>query len=204
MRNSARRRYASTLSGRHLSRSARNCCLYDKKLEFVDMRWGFPPPEGEKKLCTNTRRLRLAFWRDWLEPKYRCLIPYTSFAEWIEGPNGKMKEMWFAPASGQLGYIAGIWRPWTGTRGTKAEPVTGDHLLFSFLTSKPNSEVKAHHDRMPVILANREAQIKWLRAPSEAVKSFKNPAPVGHLVILPDDNASTRPLTPAAQGSLPF
>jgi putative SOS response-associated peptidase YedK len=33
--------------------------------------------------------------------------------------------------------FAGIWREWEGTRGTKTDPATGTHLLFSFLTTSP-------------------------------------------------------------------
>jgi hypothetical protein len=32
--------------------------------------------------------------------------------------------------------FAGIWRPWTGVRGTKAEPVEGEHLLKKATASK--------------------------------------------------------------------
>jgi len=46
-----------------------------------------------------------------------------------------------------------FWRPRTGTRGTKAKPVTGEHLLYSFLTTEPNAVVNPIHPKaMPVIL----------------------------------------------------
>ncbi len=153
-------------------------------LEFVQMRWGFPPPEGEKRLRNNTRRLHLPFWRPWLEPQNRCLIPFTSFAEWVEGSDGKSVEAWFAPANGQVGFVAGIWRSWTGTRGPKAEQVTGDHLVFSFLTSEPNKVVGRIHDRMPAILPDQAAQEAWLTAPASAAKSFQKPVDDDWLVRL--------------------
>lgn len=158
--------------------------LNEGSLEFVEMRWGFAPPPGEKKLRNNTRRLHLPFWKPWLGPAHRCLVPFTSFAEWIEGPDGKSVETWFAPRHGGIGFIAGIWQPWHGTRGTKAEPVTGDHLLFSFLTSNPNQLVGRVHDRMPAILADRAAQEAWLTAPQEKVKEFQQPAPEDFLEML--------------------
>ena len=45
-----------------------------------------------------------------------------------------------AHAEGRFGELAsaGIWRPWTGVRGTKAEPVEGELLPYAFLTSEPN------------------------------------------------------------------
>jgi len=36
---------------------------------------------------------------------------------------------------------ASIWMHWTGTRGTKAEPVTSERLIFRFCTSEPNANV---------------------------------------------------------------
>jgi putative SOS response-associated peptidase YedK len=161
--------------------------LHAGKLEFVEMRWGFPPPPtGPKKLRTNTRRLHLPFWKPWLGPEHRCLVPFSSFAEWVEGPEGKPKEMWFAPADGCIGYFAGIWRLWTGTRGTKKEPVTGDHLVFSLLTSEPNTVLGHYHDRMPAILPDRAAQEAWLQAPANAVGDFQKPLADDRLDILSD------------------
>ena len=158
----------------------------DGALEFTEMRWGVPPPDGPKKLRTNTRRLHLPFWKPWLGPEHRCLVPFTSFAEWVEGSNGKPKEMWFGPSDGNVGYIAGIWRPWTGTRGTKADPVTGDHLVFSLVTSDPNNRIAQFHDRMPTILPDRASQAAWLTAPAKAVPAFQKPVADEQLVILSD------------------
>jgi hypothetical protein len=58
--------------------------------------------------------------------------------------------------------FAGIWRPWAGIRGTKADPVEGEHKLFSFLTTDPNTIVKPIHEKaMPVILSPDKWQA-WL------------------------------------------
>ena len=44
-----------------------------------------------------------------------------------------LPKTWFAQdESRPLMFFAGIWREWEGTRGTKANPVEGKHLLFSF------------------------------------------------------------------------
>lgn len=161
--------------------------LNDGKFEFVEMRWGFPPPpDGPKKLRNNTRRPYIKFWRPWIGTENRCLVPFTSFAEWVEDQNGKSKEMWFAPSDGNVGYIAGIYREWTGTRGTKAEPVTGDHLVFSFLTSNPNNLLGVYHDRMPAILPDKETQAAWLSAPANTVHEFQKPVDDDRLVIVSD------------------
>jgi putative SOS response-associated peptidase YedK len=53
----------------------------------------------------------------------------TSFSEYAPAPNpatGKKDIFWFALSSERpLFAFAGLWTPWTGTRGTKAKPVEG-------------------------------------------------------------------------------
>jgi putative SOS response-associated peptidase YedK len=64
--------------------------------------------------------------------------------------------------------FVGIWRPWTGTRGTKAEPVTGEHKLFAILTTEANELVRPIHSKaMPVLLSGEERQKAWLTMPVE-------------------------------------
>jgi putative SOS response-associated peptidase YedK len=71
-------------------------------------------------------------------------------------------------SSPPLAAFAGIWRPWTGVRGTKADPVEGEHLLYSFLTSEPNGVVGPIHPKaMSVILTMPEEYDVWFNAPTE-------------------------------------
>ena len=50
-------------------------------------------------------------------------------------------------------------RPWHGKRGTKANPVEGEHQLFGFLTTDANAEVRAIHPKaMPVIRRSRSSR----------------------------------------------
>lgn len=143
------------------------------------MRWGFPPPPKGDQLVTNVRNLSSSYWRAWLKPEYRCLVPATSFAEYAPQPNpitGKKDIVWFAlDRSRPLFAFAGLWRPWTGTRGTKAKPVEGDHLLYSFLTTAANAIVKPiHREAMPVILREDEWDT-WLTAPVEHALRLQSP-----------------------------
>ena len=93
---------------------------------------------------------------------------------------------WFAiNESRPLFFFAGIWRPWRGVRGTKADPVTGNHMLFSFLTTEPNEVVKPIHPKaMPVLLLDQQAREAWLRGSVEEALRLQRPAPSGALRVV--------------------
>jgi putative SOS response-associated peptidase YedK len=151
------------------------------------MRWGFPPPEGEKDLVTNARRLQYGFWQPHLDS--RCLVPVTAFCEYQDGPPPKIPT-WFArPAQGDdtrpLFFFAGLWCTWTGSRGPKKSPIEGEHRLFTFLTTRPNDLVKAVHKKaMPVILSDANACNLWLDGSLEEALKLQAPAPEDWLTIV--------------------
>ena len=145
----------------------------DRQLEM--MRWGFPPPPNfGTRPVTNVRNVKSPFWRGWLKPESRCLVPATSFCEWTDA-TPKVAH-WFALGADRPQFaFAGIWRPWTGRRGTKAAPVEGEHLLYSFLTTDSNATVRPTHAKaMPVILREHEWDI-WLNAPVEEALKLQRP-----------------------------
>jgi hypothetical protein len=50
-----------------------------------------------------------------------------------------------------------------GTRGTKADPATGKHRLFSFLTTDVSADVAPiHPDATPVLLLGENAREMWM------------------------------------------
>lgn len=153
--------------------------------ELIRMRWGFPPPPklGTRPV-TNVRNTKSPYWRAWLKPEYRCLVPATSFCEWTD-KRPKVTH-WFALSENRpLFYFAGIWRPWTGVRGTKSDPVEGEHLLYSFLTCEPNGVVKPIHAKaMPVILATKTDCETWLTADLSDALELQNPLPDDKLCIV--------------------
>ena len=140
----------------------------DGARELTMMRWGFPPPPNlGTRPVTNVRNVKSPYWRGWLKPEYRCLVPATSFCEWTDA-KPKVTH-WFAlDESRPLFFFAGIWRPWTGDR--KGE--SGEHLLYSFLTCESNDVVRPIHEKaMPVILTSEGDRETWLTAAVE--EAFK-------------------------------
>jgi hypothetical protein len=79
-------------------------------------------------------------------------------------------------------------------RGTKADPVEGEHLLYSFLTSKPNGVVAPIHPKaMPVILTTQEEYEIWLNAPDEEALKLQRPLPDNMLKIVAERKRSDQP-----------
>ncbi len=144
------------------------------------MRWGFPPPpKVGTQPVTNVRNVASPYWRPWLKPAHRCLVPVTSFSEYADTKPRKTP-VWFAlDESRPLFAFAGIWRPWTGVRGPKREePVEEEHRLFSFLTTEANGVVGPVHPKaMPVLLTTREEWRTWLDAPAEEALQLQRPLP---------------------------
>ena len=144
------------------------------------MRWGFPPPPNlATRPVTNVRNTSSPYWRNWLQPAARCLVPATAFCEYTD--SAPKVPHWFALAPDRpLFAFAGIWRRWRGVR--KGED--GEHLLFAFLTTEANDLVRPVHAKaMPVILTGADCDA-WLEADLPTVLALQRPAPPGHLRIV--------------------
>jgi putative SOS response-associated peptidase YedK len=88
----------------------------------------------------------------------------------------------------------GIWRLWIGVRGTNVQPVEGEHLLYSFLTSEPNDVVGPIHPKaMPVLLTPPEEYETWLTAPPEEALKLQRPFPDDMLEIVSEGHHSDQP-----------
>jgi putative SOS response-associated peptidase YedK len=94
---------------------------------------------------------------------------------------------WFARQDGSLFAFAGIWRTWTGDRGTKTKPDVGKHTVYSFLTTDPAEVVKPIHDKAtPLILTTEEEIETWLTGTAEEALKLQVPAKPGAIVLLPE------------------
>jgi putative SOS response-associated peptidase YedK len=156
----------------------------DGERELTMMRWGFPPPPNlASRPVTNVRNVKSPYWRGWLKPEFRCLVPVSSFCEYTES-QPKIPH-WFAlDESRPLFAFAGIWRPWTGLRGTKAAPSEGEHLLYSFLTTEANEVVRPIHPKaMPVLLTSDEFDT-WLSGSVEEALALQHTFPSDQLKVV--------------------
>lgn len=159
--------------------------------ELAMVRWGLPSPrfalQGKKvdRGVTNVRNPGSAHWRRWMGVPNRCVVPWTSFAEPEQQPDGSKPPAWFAfDESRPLAFFAGIWVPkWTSVRKLKEGEVTID--VFGFLTTEPNAEVKVvHKEAMPVILTTEDEIETWMTAPAEEALRLQRALPDGSLQIV--------------------
>jgi putative SOS response-associated peptidase YedK len=78
-------------------------------------------------------------------------------------------------------------------RGTTADPVEGEHLLYSFLTSESNDVAEPIHlEAMLVILTTPEEYQVWLNAPTEEASELQRPLPDELLQIVAEGERSDK------------
>ena len=114
----------------------------------------------------------------------RCLVPFTSFSEYVVQGNGGRVPVWFALDDDRpLGFFAGIRTEWTSVRKLKEGETTNE--LFAFLTTDANAVVAPIHPKaMPVILTTRDECEPWLTAPAEEAMALQQPMPDDALRIM--------------------
>ena len=150
----------------------------------TEARWNlipaFEPGAVGSVLRTNARSeevLAKPSYRDAIQHR-RCLVPCDGFYEWEHREGGRVKLPWAFELPGQRPFtMAGLWE-----RGNEVRPPT-----FTILTTQPNELVARIHNRMPVMLADGDAQ-RWLTSgpmtkdslapfvqpfPSEAMRSYR-------------------------------
>jgi putative SOS response-associated peptidase YedK len=105
----------------------------------------------------------------------RCVVPADGFYEW-EGKKGERQPSWFHRSDGRAILMAGIYESW--------QPRPGEwQRTFAIVTTRANAVVAALHDRMPVILDDRDAD-RWMfsTTPPAELKALLAPPPDDALV----------------------
>lgn len=159
------------------------------------LRWGFVPAWSDEagsgfanargESVGQTPSFRDAF-RD-----RRCLVPADGFYEWRREGSARIP-YWFHPAGGGVLAMAGIWEHWS-------RPGQEDRWSFAVLTVDANPDVRAVHDRMPLLLP-RAAWDAWLDRST-------GPDALGQLVVpseagtLASHRVSTRVNSSAEEGA---
>jgi putative SOS response-associated peptidase YedK len=85
----------------------------------------------------------------------RCLIPVSGYYEWQDTPGGKQPWYLTAHDGSPALTIAGLWDEWK-------DKTSGETLKSStMIIAEPNKFVAEVHDRMPVLLAEKDCE-PWL------------------------------------------
>lgn len=165
----------------------------DGQRELVSATWGMPTPPVYLKAknydpgVTNIREVKSSWWRRWLGPSSRCVVPFTSFAEpdpASKQPGERTPDAWFAGgAERPLMFFAGFWTPWRGVK--KVRDGEQEFELYGFLTTKPNDVVKPiHWKAMPAILTTPEEVDLWLTGEWDEVSHLQRPLPNDMIVLV--------------------
>jgi putative SOS response-associated peptidase YedK len=143
----------------------------DGKPKVEVMKWGFnlEPKNRPKMLLFNTRddNAFKGFWKPMILRR-RALIPATGYFEWTK--TTPKRKYYFHPKHRDVYSFAGVWSTWKDIDGE-------EKATYSIITTEPNKEAKAVHNRMPVIL-HQEDQASWLepsRDKQEVIEPFLHP-----------------------------
>jgi putative SOS response-associated peptidase YedK len=157
---------------------------------FALVRWGFVPAWQKEvkpgRPLINARGetvLEKPTFRNAMRRR-RCLVPADGFYEWSGEAGHKTPHLFARPDHGLFAF-AGLWEHWTGPDGFELE--TG-----VLMTTEPNAEAAAIHDRMPVIIQPGDYET-WLTGDVEEARRLIRPAPDGSFVVAPTTIARGRP-----------
>lgn len=163
------------------------------------MRWGLVP-FWAKDLKIGSRMINARVETVADKPAFRkayesrrCLVPADGFYEWAKIPGEKRKQPYYVyRADGEPVVFAGLWERWrprlpdSDERDESADAIE----TFTILTGRPNGEMAAIHDRMPVMIPAASWD-DWLDPGTDVA------AVAGLLVPPPDDFLVLRPISTA-------
>ncbi len=141
---------------------------------WITANWGFVP-EWAKSERTRYRMINARSESVTSKPAFRdawrhrrCIIPMSGYYEWQTTPDGKQPYAIAIPGQPLLA-AAGIW----------ASRQTPDHQTlntFAIITVTATAAIRAIHDRMPLLLADRDYQ-NWLSGSSRQAQQLLGARP---------------------------
>ncbi len=137
-------------------------------------KWGFPNYKGGQ-VVINARSETLTEKSMFKGPfmSHRCLVPASAFFEWKQ-VDGKKKKYIIRSQEAELFYMAGLYEGFIDKNG---HAFTG----FVIITAPAGAKMSALHDRMPVILTDRDEMNRWLDNEAGDVAELK-------AMLRPSDN----------------
>lgn len=115
--------------------------------------WATDPKIGYKLINARAETLsEKPSFRDAFRYR-RCLLPASGFYEWDREVSPR-QPYYFFPEKGELMALAGVWEHWLHASGSEI-------LSVSIVTTEARGPVERIHDRMPVILRERD-WARWL------------------------------------------
>lgn len=129
-----------------------------KHIEF--MKWGLVPAwakdskMGPKLINARSESIfNKPAWRHVIR-SHRCLVPANGFYEWKNTNTAQKQPYYIHPKERQIFSFAGVWDSWRTPDGETLK-------TYSIITTEPNHEISAIHNRMPVILYQEE-ELVWI------------------------------------------
>jgi putative SOS response-associated peptidase YedK len=184
--------------------------VHDGKHELAPMRWGLIPwwwkkPLKELPSTFNARAETVAakpMFRDAFL-RGRCVIPASGYYEWEPTPTGKQPYYITSAVGGVLSFA--------GLRSDWHNPETDERVAScTIIVTAANDLTRGIHDRMPVLLAERDVE-PWLSGAAGA--ELLRPAPNDTLRLWPvsrrvnrtgqaDDASLIEPMAEGGSGGL--
>lgn len=98
--------------------------------------------------------------------KRRCLVPVDGYFEWVQTTKPKQPHYFFMK-DGEPFCLAGLWEYWEDKTG-KEKPL----YTFTLITTEPNPLAAKVHDRMPVIIDEKDFEF-WLDPENQDVEALQ-------------------------------
>lgn len=168
---------------------------HDGEPEARLLRWGLIPPWA-KDLKSSYKMINARSETVASKPSYRALLPKASrralqiadgYFEWLkpERPSEPRQPFYFQVDGGVPFAFAALWTP------AKVDDELVESCTLLTCDSAPNGVAHAIHNRMPVILADLDAQRLWLD------ESLETGEALALCTALPAARLSVRPANPA-------